>query len=268
MITFSHPYVNYTESPQTNPIYFTILKKYNCNFETISSPFKCRDFFNEITSIIHGFNPDKIYEFELDEKNFVNDGKVYMIISTDKDCFEENFKYINKIEKINEYPLSKITPLSDLECSDQLKKFYKHYNYLIEVPVEWFNTTISISLYTFLLRICNYVGLDKGEEFSKTTYCRYNGTSYGTDYNLKNYFNKNNVNFELFVNNIRNITEGTPVLGSLNVEDKSKIDWGDVHDEGGIVQFCYSYSGRSNSDIHSMWVHRYKQLVDSQEKVE
>lgn len=142
-INKTYPQVHYSEMPQNNPVRFTILfKNEDGSFDTQSSEFKCKDFFNEVVAAYHG-QPLGAYSFETKGMKLQDEGVWVLLTHIIKlPSFEENIRSINKLAK-----------------KDGMPEVEVHAHTLDSVvallPRAYFNNTYLISFLSYLIRVAN-----------------------------------------------------------------------------------------------------------------
>jgi len=133
--------ISYSEIPQSNPIRFTLLYREGDTLHPQTKQFKCRDFFNDFVSAIHG-NQVNIYGMNTATMKFNEEGlyiKLNNIIDFEK--FTANLN--NLITKENpDHPVELIQLHGKTVAVIFIPKFYTDSTYLI-------------SYVTLLIRISN-----------------------------------------------------------------------------------------------------------------
>lgn len=85
----------YMESPQKNPMRWTILYKEGEEFTSQTGPFKCRDFFNDVVAFKHSNKSFEVYRFNNNIK--FNDEGLYVHI----DKVGDFVTFFNNLDVIN-----------------------------------------------------------------------------------------------------------------------------------------------------------------------
>lgn len=135
---------DYTESPQSNPLRWTILYRVNeQTFQAQTIEFKCKDYFNECVALYHGDVLPEIYGFVPADLK-LNDEGVYVLLNNiaDKACYEANVGSINNLAA--QYGMPPITLMP-----------HNSKSYIALMPRKFFDSTWLTSLVTYLLRVAN-----------------------------------------------------------------------------------------------------------------
>lgn len=121
-----------TESGQTNPIRWTILKKIDDNtYEEVSPIIKCRDYFNDWVVSINSKVDFKCYGFQTDFACYEDQVGMYVKVTGLLKAFKENICFVNKhLESINR-PLIEFYAVVDDGIILWLDPFYMRSSYYI-----------------------------------------------------------------------------------------------------------------------------------------
>ena len=142
-INKTYPRVQYSEMPQNNPLRFTILfKNEDGTFDTQSSEFKCKDFFNEVVAAYHG-QPLGAYSFETKGMKLQDEGVWVLLTHIIKmDSFVQNIGSINRLAAGDGMPAVSLLHAADGACVALL-------------PRSYFDNTYLISFLSYLIRVAN-----------------------------------------------------------------------------------------------------------------
>lgn len=142
-INKTYPQVHYSEVGQTNPLRFTILlRKSEVEFDTQSSEFKCKDFFNEVVAAYHG-QPLGAYSFETKGMKLQDEGVWVLLTHIIKmESFVQNIGSINALAAKDGAPPVELMEKDKKSC-------------VMLLPRRYFDNTYLISFLSYLIRVAN-----------------------------------------------------------------------------------------------------------------
>lgn len=133
------------ESEQTNPLRLEILFREGDTFTPQTALFKCKDYFNDVVAAYHGFF-GIVYGLNNANLKLNEDGvwvKLYNINN-------QNNVFVDNIEAVLQVELAE-----SLDVFIQLEELDPT-TFLLFLPRKMFDNTWTISLATYLIRLCNY----------------------------------------------------------------------------------------------------------------
>lgn len=206
-------YNDYNQLYQSIDTKFSFCKRIGeDHYEELFTPVLCRDYLSDaVVQSQVGRLPDcEIFGFRLDEEIDTSE-LILRVVCTNKKAFLKNVKFIKKLEK--EYPNLK-KPLQVYETS--------HEDSVVLVGDSlWVKNSLTISLITFLIRICNTSVDNPGttiNTFTKAFISQYSGYD-DSEYAHTIIYQLGNFNF--FVRNIDEILGDNPLTG---IDDKRFLE--------------------------------------------
>jgi len=206
---------------------------------------QCRDFLSDVLFAEENKEVVSKYEFTYDpEKQQIDRDKMRLLITfehpNDVENFLKNIPILHGIEESNGIPLSKFT-------------FVKKNIFLVEGSKMWQNTTFSLSLYTYLIKILGYEILDGEHWFLKI---KQQATNEGQ------YANQFIPQFEQILYLYLKKLFARPITVD-GFEDKfSYVSY--IHDNGGVVSLfkngAYFFSSIKNNDYYQRLTKIIKEL--------
>ena len=144
---------SYSEVDQTLPLYYQFVEKEGDTLTALSGWFKCRDYFNEAVCNYHLNTNYSKYGFSIKFNKPIFKDKFYILLGINN-CDEHlNKMFTKNIEYLKDTSITELSLPTKKTSSFYgfgLNKFY-----LLETDPKWFKSTIHISLFSLLVRLCS-----------------------------------------------------------------------------------------------------------------
>jgi len=220
---------------------YSFVTKLNSETVSIAHPYvKCRDFLNDVLIFSNYIKKDidRVYGFTFNiDSNFINWADPQLLIKYEKkehlDLFIKNINYLHYFETFYELSYTKV------EETNSKKTI------LVSFSPFWVSNTLSLSLYTFILRCLSYPLEDNFWEYIKNYKIinkDWQGKPY-TNVNPEGYLliDINPDNLSSFIQNLPQIVEQNENYDYLqyHINNDNKYS---IHDQAGFVSFLMYHS--------------------------